>query len=89
MASFVTLKFGNRTEETNLIEGRVHIPTVKDTFALCVVNINCELIPFNHKGFTHVKFNPGDILIISGTPAEVSATPGASYLYGFESAHGS
>ena len=89
MASFVTLKFGNRTEETNLMEGRVHIPTIKDAFALCVVNINGELVPCNHKGFTHASFNPGDILIISGTPAEVAATPGASYLYGSASAHGS
>ena len=72
-----------------LLKSRVHIPTIKDAFALCVVNINGEMIPFNHEGFTDVKFNLGNILIISGTPAEVAATPGASYLYGSASAHGS
>ena len=82
MASSVTLKFGNRTVEYDLIEGRVHIPTLGHAFTLQVVKLNGKLVSFNREGFTHVKFSPGDVLDISGTPAVVAAMPGTPYVWG-------
>jgi hypothetical protein len=79
MASIVTLQFGDLTEKMHLFEGRVHIPTVKEAFALRVAKINGVLEPSDSQGFTHAKFpipNSGDTLNISGTPAEVAAIPG-------------
>ena len=76
MASTVTLQFGGLTEIIPLFDGRVHIPTIKDTFELRVAKINGVLAPADSQGFTHAKFKPGDTLGISGTPAEISAIPG-------------
>ena len=76
MASTVTLQFGALTEIIPLFDGRVHIPTIKDTFELRVAKINGVLEPANNQGFTHAKFDSGDTLDISGTPAEVSAISG-------------
>ncbi len=76
MASIVTLQCGDLTEKMHLFEGRVHIPTIKEAFALRVAKINGVLEPSDSQGFTHAKFNSGDTLNISGTPAEVAAIPG-------------
>ncbi len=76
MASTVTLQFGGLTEIIPLVDGRVHIPTIKDTFELRVAKINAVLASADSQGFSHAKFNSGDTLNISGTPAEVSAIPG-------------
>ena len=72
----VTLKFGDQTEKIPLIEGSIHIPTVKDAFALRFARIDGALAPVDSQGFTYAKFNPGDILNISGPPAEIAATQG-------------
>ena len=74
MASTVTLQYGALTERTTLVDGKVHIPTVKEAFELRVAKINGVLEPADSQGFTHVKFSSGDTLSISGTPAE--AIPG-------------
>ena len=76
MASTVTLRFGGLIEIIPLFDGRVHIPTIKDTFELRVAKINGVLAPADSQGFTYAKFNSGDTLDISGTPAEVPAVPG-------------
>lgn len=76
MASTVTLQFGGLTEIMPLFDGKVHIPTIKDTFELRVAKINGVLAPADSQGFTHEKFKPGDTLDISGTPAVISAIPG-------------
>ena len=73
MAFTVTLQFGGLIETIPLIEGRVHVPTITDTFELRVAKINGVLASANRHGFTHANFNPGDTLTISGIPA---ATPG-------------
>ena len=76
MASIVTLQCEDLTKKMHLFEGRVHIPTIKEAVALCVAKINGVLEPSDSQGFTHAKFNYGDTFNISGTPAEVAATPG-------------
>ena len=74
MESTVTLQFGNLTERIPLVDGRVHIPTIKDTFELRVARINGILASADSPGFTHAKFNSGDTLDISGTPAAIPGT---------------
>lgn len=81
MASTVTLHFRGLTEIIPLFDGRVHIPTIKDTFQLRVAKINGVLAPADSQGFTHAKFKPGDTLDISGTPAEICAIPGTLQSY--------
>ena len=76
MVSTVILKYGDLTESIPLFEGRLHIPTIKDAFILCVARIDGVLAPFDSQGFTHAIFKPGDTLNISGTSAEVAAMPG-------------
>lgn len=76
MESTVTLQFGALTKKIPLFDGKVHIPTVKETFELRVAEINGVLAPADSQGFTYAKFRSGDTLNISGTPAEVSAIPG-------------
>ena len=86
MASIVTLKFGAVTETTDLIEGRLHIPTIKDIFALRVVQIDGICRSVNSEGFTYATFNTGDTLNISGTPAELAPMPGTLQFSGSASA---
>ena len=76
MASTVTLKYGDLTETIPLFEGRLHIPTIKDTFTLRVARIDGVLAPVDSQGFTYAMFKPGDTLNISGTSADVAAMPG-------------
>ncbi len=74
MASTVTLQFGGVTEIIPLFDGRVHIPTIKDTFELRVAKINGVLASADSHGFTNAKFSSGDTLNISGTPAAIPGT---------------
>ena len=60
MASTVTLKYGELTETILLCEGRLHLPTIKDVFTLCVPKIDGVLAPVDIQGFTHAIFKPGD-----------------------------
>lgn len=82
MASNVTLKYGDLTETIPLFEGRLHIPTIKDAFALRVARIAGALAPFDSEGFTYATFKPGDTLNISGTSAEAPALPGTPHTRG-------
>ncbi|DBA77191.1 TPA: hypothetical protein ACH3X1_009765 [Trebouxia sp. C0004] len=75
MASTVTSKYGDLTETIPLFEGRLHIPTIKDTFTLRVARIDGVLAPVDSQGFTYAMFKPGDTLNISGTSADVAAMP--------------
>lgn len=52
MASTVTLHFGDCIEAIPLFEGRVHILTIKEAFALHVANVNGVLAPADSQGFT-------------------------------------
>lgn len=76
MASDVTLRFEDQCETFSLDEGRVHVPTVERTFALRLARINGAIKPVDSQGFTYETFNAGDILNVSGRPAEVFAVPG-------------
>lgn len=74
MESTVTLHFGVLAERIHLVDGRVHVPTIKDTFELRVAKINGILASADSQGFTHATFKSGDILDISGTPAAIPGT---------------
>ena len=67
----MTLAYGEPTENVPLLEGRLHIPTIKDAFTLRVPRIDGVLAPVDSQGFTHATFKPGDTLNISGISAEV------------------
>ena len=61
---------------------RLHIPTIKVAFTLCVARIDGVLAPVDSPGFTNAIFKPGDTLNISGTSAEVAAMPGTPHSRG-------
>ena len=82
MASNVTLKYGDLTEKIPLFGGRLHIPTIKDAFALRGIRVADTLAPFDNEGLTLATFEPGDTLNISGTPAELPAMPGTPHSRG-------
>ena len=81
MESIVTLQFGALTKRIPLFDGKVHVPTIEKAFELRVAEINGVLAPANSQGFTYVRFNSGDTLSISGTPAGGSAIPGTLQSY--------
>ncbi len=60
MESTVTLQFGALTKRIPFFDGRVHIPTIRETFELCVTVINGSLALADSEGFTHATFNSGD-----------------------------
>lgn len=51
-------------------------PLLNVLLQLRLAKINGALKPVDSEGFTYVTFHAGDILNISGRPAEVLAVPG-------------
>ena len=74
MESTVNLQFGALAERIPLVDGRVHIPTIKHAFELRVAKISGILASADSQGFTHATFHSGDTLNISGTPAAIPGT---------------
>ena len=74
MESTVTLQFGALTKRIPLFDGKVHIPTIKETFELRVAELNGVLAPADSQGFTYARFKAGDTLSVSGTPAAIPGT---------------
>ena len=86
MASMVTLKFGDQTERIPLIEGSIHIPTVKDAFALRFARIDGALAPVDRQGFTYAKLTLGTssvsvALQLELLPRQVHHNPRASQVH--------
>lgn len=55
-----------RSAYFQLIEGRLHIPTIKEFFGLNVVRINEVVYPVDGQGFTYSTFQPGDSYRLAG-----------------------
>ncbi len=78
MASVVRLKYGDIERSTRLVNNQLHIPTIKDMFALSSVDIDGVAEPADDRGFTFATYMSGSILDISGTPAQAAVMSGMS-----------
>lgn len=78
MASVVRLKYGDIERSTRLVNNQLHIPTIKDMFALSSVDIDGVAEPADDRGFTFATYMSGSILDISGTPALAAVMSGMS-----------
>jgi mannose-6-phosphate isomerase class I len=78
MASVVRLKYGDIERSTRLVNNQLHIPTIKDMFALSSIDIDGVAEPADDRGFTFATYMSGSILDISGTPAQAAVMSGMS-----------
>ena len=69
MLTLVTLKYKAEEHSTRLVNQKLHIPTVKDTFGLSSVDVAGVAEATDNQGFTFATYEPGVTLQISGRPA--------------------
>lgn len=69
MLDLVILKYKAKEQSTRLVNKKLHIPTVKDTFGLSSVNVAGVAEATDNQGLTYTTYQPGATLQISGRPA--------------------
>ena len=78
MASVVRLRYGDNERSTRLVNNQLHIPTIKDMFALSSIDIDGVAEPADDRGFTFATYLSGSMLEISGAPALAAVMSGAA-----------
>ena len=76
MATVVKLKYGDAERFTRLVNGQLHIPTIKDMFGLSRVDVDSITEPVDHRGFTFATYLSEKTLHISGTLVPAAASSG-------------
>lgn len=76
MASVVRLRYGDNERSTRLVNNQLHIPTIKDMFALSSIDIDGVAEPADDRGFTFATYLSGSVLEISGAPALAAVMSG-------------
>ena len=69
MLDLVILKYKAEEHPTRLVNKKLHIPIVKDTFGLSSVDVAGVAEATDNQGFTFATYQPGATLQISGRPA--------------------
>jgi hypothetical protein len=64
----ITLNFNGKQERLRLINGKIQLNAVKDAFNLKSVQLDGQLEPVDQLGFTVAEYEPGQTILVSGSP---------------------
>ena len=76
MGTVVKLKYGDAERSTRLVDGKLHLPTIKNVFQLGSVDVEGIAEPADATGFTFATYLSGSTLHISGDPMPAAVLSG-------------
>jgi hypothetical protein len=68
LAGMVLLRCGDKEEHFDLVDGKVHLPTVEQYFELKKIKLNGRVYPASD-GLTFATFDDASFIDVTGEPA--------------------
>ena len=71
----VQLRYGAQQEDLALLQGKVHLPSVRQMFSLQTVELNGRIEPADANGLTYSTFTETELIVVTGTAGEKLTVP--------------